>query len=228
MTSDSLIENLSADLQEFELLMQTATRPNVKDFLHNKLSEIKVNIEKLEKAKLASQTQTDEVAVKSTLYTTKISQYGWDESSKFVRLYVTIPQIENLREDQISCEFTSTSVKFIAQNHLNKNHLLQIVGLAYSIVPKESTCKIKSGNVVISMKKDKEGRTWGNVTAVERKEKEAKDSKLNSKDMDSSDPQAGIMNLMKKMYDEGDDDMKRMIKKTWYESQQKQKEGGGL
>ena len=46
--------------------------------------------------------------------------------------------------------------------------------------------------------------------------------------MDSSDPQAGIMNLMKKMYDEGDDDMKRMIKKTWYESQQKQKEGGDL
>ena len=145
-----------------------------------------------------------------------------------MRLYVTIPQIEKLRDDQISCDFTSTSLKFIAHNHLNKNHLLQIVSLAYPIVPKESTCKIKSGNVVISMKKDKDGRTWGNVTAVERKEKESKDSKLNTKDMDSSDPQAGIMNLMKKMYDEGDDEMKRMIKKTWYESQQKQKEGGDL
>ena len=44
--------------------------------------------------------------------------------------------------------------------------------------------------------------------------------------MDTSDPSAGIMNLMKKMYDEGDDDMKRMIKKTWYESQQNKGAGG--
>ena len=50
----------------------------------------------------------------------------------------------------------------------------------------------------------------------------------NNKDFDSSDPSAGIMNLMKKMYDDGDDDMKRMIKKTWYESQQKQAAGGGI
>lgn len=55
-----------------------------------------------------------------------------------------------------------------------------------------------------------------------------RDAKFDSnKDFDSSDPSAGIMNLMKKMYDDGDDDMKRMIKKTWYESQQKQAAGGG-
>lgn len=40
--------------------------------------------------------------------------------------------------------------------------------------------------------------------------------------MESNDPSAGIMDLMKKMYDEGDDEMKRMIKKTWYETQHKQ------
>ena len=37
-----------------------------------------------------------------------------------------------------------------------------------------------------------------------RKEKEKKDVEMESKkDMDTSDPSAGIMNLMKKMYDEG-------------------------
>ncbi len=29
------------------------------------------------------------------------------------------------------------------------------------------------------------------------------------------------MNLMKKMYNEGDDDLKRTITKSWYEAQQK-------
>lgn len=48
-----------------------------------------------------------------------------------------------------------------------------------------------------------------------------RDSPLTDKD----DPGAGIMKLMKKMYDEGDDDMKRTITKTWYEAQQKRGSG---
>ena len=34
------------------------------------------------------------------------------------------------------------------------------------------------------------------------------------------------MGLMKKMYEEGDDDMKRTIKKAWFESTQKKNEMG--
>ena len=39
-----------------------------------------------------------------------------------------------------------------------------------------------------------------------------------------ADPQASIMNMMKDMYANGDDDMKRTIGKAWTESQNK---GGG-
>ena len=35
------------------------------------------------------------------------------------------------------------------------------------------------------------------------------------------DPQAGIMNMMKKMYEEGDDKMKRTIAEAWSKSQDK-------
>ena len=41
------------------------------------------------------------------------------------------------------------------------------------------------------------------------------------------DPGAGIMQMMQKMYDEGDDDMKRTIKKAWHESQEKKMKGDG-
>lgn len=40
-------------------------------------------------------------------------------------------------------------------------------------------------------------------------------------DENSSDPTAGIMNLMKQMYEEGDDEMKRTIAKAWTESREK-------
>lgn len=36
-----------------------------------------------------------------------------------------------------------------------------------------------------------------------------------------ADPQAGLMDMMKKMYEEGDDEMKRTIAKAWTESQDK-------
>lgn len=39
---------------------------------------------------------------------------------------------------------------------------------------------------------------------------------------DTSDPSEGLMNLLKKMYAEGDDEMKRSINKAWVESREKQ------
>lgn len=45
------------------------------------------------------------------------------------------------------------------------------------------------------------------------------------KDLDSSDPNASLMGLMKKMYDEGDDEMKRTLNKAWTESQDKKNKG---
>ena len=37
----------------------------------------------------------------------------------------------------------------------------------------------------------------------------------------SKDPSAGLMDMMKKMYEEGDDEMKRTIAKAWTEGQDK-------
>ena len=39
------------------------------------------------------------------------------------------------------------------------------------------------------------------------------------------DPGVGLMKLMKQMYDEGDDEMKRTIAKAWHESQEKRAKG---
>lgn len=44
----------------------------------------------------------------------------------------------------------------------------------------------------------------------------------------SSDPQESLMNMMKQMYEEGDDDMKRTLRKAWHEAQAKKGSGGGF
>lgn len=41
----------------------------------------------------------------------------------------------------------------------------------------------------------------------------------------NEDPGAGLMQMMQKMYEDGDDDMKRTIRKAWHESQEKKMKG---
>jgi len=228
MTSNSgTLSELKSDLQELEQILMNVARSNVRKIIANQVSFIKSNIESLEQKQKKEQNLLEEKPTKPVTYTTKITNYALDENSKFVKLYVSITDINKLTQEQITCDFSETSFKFIASNHLNKNHMLQVVKLAHKIIPSECTCRIKAGKIIIALKKQEEGKTWGTVTEAERKMKEAKDAKFDSKDTDAaSDPSSSIMNMMKKMYDEGDDDTKRMIKKTWYESQQKQQAGG--
>lgn len=57
--------------------------------------------------------------------------------------------------------------------------------------------------------------TW---TDLIKKKKEVK----KTPDLDDNvDPAAGIMNLMRQMYEDGDDEMKRTIAKAWAEGRDK-------
>jgi len=221
------INELKSDLSELESVLVKVSRSNVRTIITQAITTLRSKVDEVEKnAKDAKVECPKEEKAAKQLYTSKVTNYGWDDGNKFVKVYITLPNVEKLTQEQISCDFTEISFKFVANNHNGKNYMLEIPHLANKIIPSSSTCRVKSGNVIVSLKKEKDGNTWGNLTEAEKKEKEKKDAKFdNKKDMDTSDPSAGIMNLMKKMYDDGDDDMKRMIKKTWYESQQKQKSG---
>jgi len=225
MTASQDINELKNDLQELESVLGMVNRSNVRMIIADAISTLRTKVEEVSKT---GQKEQKPAPAKQTLYTVKISNYGWDESQKFVKVYISLPNIDKLTQEQITCDFTEQSFKCNVFNHNGKNHVLEIPKLAGNIVASTSTCRLKSSNIIVSLRKEKEGTNWGNLTYVMKKEKEKKDLEMDSKtkNMDTTDPSAGIMDLMKKMYDEGDDEMKRTIKKTWYESQQKQKEGG--
>ncbi len=69
--------------------------------------------------------------------------------------------------------------------------------------------------VILTLPK-KTSSHWDNLTKKETDKKKAPKPK-----MDDKDPTAGIMDLMKQMYEEGDDEMKRTIAKAWTESREK-------
>lgn len=75
-------------------------------------------------------------------------------------------------------------------------------------------------SVVIFLAKVKQGTKWSHLTSNEVKPK----PDFSADDLDSNgDPSSGLMNMFKKMYEDGDDEMKRTIAKAWTESREKQK-----
>ncbi|KAK5971600.1 putative calcyclin-binding protein cacybp [Trichostrongylus colubriformis] len=91
-------------------------------------------------------------------------------------------------------------------------------GLRDEIVPEGSQIKQKTDMLLVMMKKKNEGKKWEQLTKLEYEQKQKRVPKFDDKD---DDPQASLMNMMKQMYDEGDDEMKRTIRKAWHEGQNK-------
>lgn len=70
------------------------------------------------------------------------------------------------------------------------------------------------------------GKNWSHLTITEKRLADLKKTELET-DMaaNKDDPSAGLMNIMKSMYEKGDPETKRMIAKAWTEGQEK-KVGG--
>lgn len=66
------------------------------------------------------------------------------------------------------------------------------------------------------------GERWGYLTSTEKRLKDNKAAAIdNEKGSTKDDPNGAIMDMMKKLYDSGDSDMKRTIAKAWTEGQEK-------
>ncbi|KAK6051775.1 CS domain protein, partial [Cooperia oncophora] len=152
------------------------------------------------------------------LPTVKVTNYGWDESDKFVKVYITLQGVQNANPSTIQHSFTNTGYDITVSNHCGKNYVMTMKGLRDEIVPESSQIKQKTDMLLVMMKKRNEGKKWEQLTKLEYDQKQKRKPKFDDKD---DDPQASLMSMMKQMYDEGDDEMKRTIRKAWHEGQNK-------
>ncbi|KZV14223.1 SGS domain-containing protein isoform 1 [Dorcoceras hygrometricum] len=87
-----------------------------------------------------------------------------------------------------------------------KNYCCAVPKLNKEIVPEKCKLIVKPKRVVITLIKASKGK-WLDL--------HFKDDKLKLNLDKSSNPIAGIMDLMKNMYEDGDEEMKRTIAKAW-------------
>ncbi|KAK2989999.1 hypothetical protein RJ640_009737 [Escallonia rubra] len=203
-----MADELALDLEELRQLQGIAKRPRTVSLIS---SEIR-NLEKLSNdaavAAAASRTPTPiststKVVSNPALTYATLGSFSWDQDNDKVKIYVSL---EGVAEEKIEAEFKAQSMDIKFHDVQGKNYRCAIPKLNKEIVPEKCKVVVKPTRVIVTLFKASKGN-WMDLHFKEDKLKPTVDKER--------DPMAGIMDLMKNMYDEGDEDMKRTIAKAW-------------
>jgi calcyclin binding protein len=149
----------------------------------------------------------------SSVKYTPIDSFAFDAgeyNSPFVTLYISLPGVGSLdKENNIECKFGTSDFDLIVKDLRGKSYRLVKTNLEKDIDPEKSKYIVKADKIIIKLAKIKgeygSYDYWSKLTDPKRNEK---------KNKSSSDPSSSIMDLMKDMYDSGDDQMRKMIGET--------------
>jgi len=152
--------------------------------------------------------------VSSGMMFVSIDRFSFDAggyNAPFVTVYAPLPNVGSIDRDNISCDFKKSSFDLIVKDLNGKSYRLFKDNLEKDIDPEKSKLIVKADKVVVKLAKIKSEYGsydyWSKL--VDNKRKTNKDGSQ-AKD----DPHKSIMQLMKDMYDEGDDQMKKVIGET--------------
>ncbi|KAK2861066.1 hypothetical protein Q7C36_005232 [Tachysurus vachellii] len=211
-----------SDLKEVTRLLEMCERKRVQDVLSQEKKKIEKELaqKQQQREQQAKRDSGDKAETTVKGYTVKINNYGWDQSEKFVKVYITLKGVHKIFADNVKVSFTDRSFNVLVEGLEEKNYQMTVNNLLFPIVVEESSRKVKTDMVLVMCKK-KTAKKWEFLTQVEKQSKEKDKPNYD----ENADPGEGLMNMLKKIYSEGDDEMKRTINKAWAESQDKKTKG---
>ncbi|XP_051980956.1 calcyclin-binding protein-like [Xyrauchen texanus] len=217
MEINELISGLENDLKEVTSLLEKCERQRVRDVLTQEQKKIEKELTQ-KRQQQAKKDSGSDTTLKG--YTVKINNYGWDQSDKFVKIYITLKGVQSIPAENVEVSFTERGFNLLVKDLDKKNHQMTVNNLLFPIVISESSKKIKTDMVLVMCKKAA-SKKWDCLTQVEKQTKEKDKPNMN----DNADPSDGLMSMLQKIYSEGDDEMKRTINKAWCESREKKTKG---
>ncbi|TVU35057.1 hypothetical protein EJB05_16926 [Eragrostis curvula] len=200
-------DELRQDLEELRRLEGLAKRPRVQSLLANEIRNVDAKLAKATAPVAAPAPQAvapaPAAAAAAGLSYVTLGSFSWDQDSEKIRIYVFL---EGVEQEKVVTTFKPTSVDIKFHDVNGKNYRCAIPKLNKEIVPEKCKVVVKPTKVVITLAKASKGN-WLDLYFKEDKFKPSMDKE--------KDPMSGIMDLMKNMYEEGDEDMKRTIAKAW-------------
>merc|ERR1711872_880045 len=232
-------KELQLDISELKTLGDSAKRSKVKDIitvatrkLESELVELREELKKNEGTVTDSGTNESKSlkSVEKKVIECQLKDYSWDQSDKFVKLYLTgLAGLGGCSNDNILVNYTSESVSIRIgplSDQASKIYAFSIKKTCHKINTEKSYHKVKSDYLLVYLAKHNQGSDWSHITHAEKVAADSKKKADEPKFDDKADPSAGLMNMMKKMYEDGDDEMKRTIAKAWTEGQEKKNQDG--
>lgn len=140
-----------------------------------------------------------------------IDRFAFDAggyNAPFVTLYIDLPAVGTIPRENIECHFATDSFDLVVKELRGKSYRLCKDSLEKDIDVEKSKIVVKADKILVKLAKVKQSDYggydyWSKLTDDKKKKQREKD-----------DPGASIMNMMKEMYDSGDDNMKKMIGET--------------
>ncbi|CAJ1939627.1 unnamed protein product [Sphenostylis stenocarpa] len=202
-----MAQDLALDLEELRHLHSIAKRPRTLSLLSSEIRSLeKVSSEApaARSSQIPAPISTGaKVAPSPALNYATLASFSWDQDGDKVKIYVSM---EGIDEEKIESDFKSMSFDVKFHDVQGKNYRCAISKLHKEIVPEKCKVVVKPKRAIITLVKASKGN-WLDL--------HFKDDKLKPNLDKEKDPMAGIMDMMKNMYEEGDDEMKKTIAKAW-------------
>jgi calcyclin binding protein len=213
----------SAELEEVDMLIADATFPGIKDCLNaykakllaSAVPKLPAPVRPAASSKPSGGGAVSTGTVSSSQSFIQITDFAWDQgeySSTTVTVYVELPGVGGVK-DAVKCDFTAGSFDLTVCGLDGKSYRLFRDNLDKDINPSTSKFIVKRDKVVVKLAKAKQ-EFWSNLTSKKSKEK---------KESEQKDPSAGLMDMMKDMYNDGDENMKRIIGEAMMKAQRGEK-----
>jgi len=235
------LEEVEADICELKGMLETAKRPNVRQELERLLRKAEQELKAVTNsaavasaassaAKLAASSSAptpaatpkpSPVQIKAAGPWVEITTFGLElggYNSPHVVVDIRLKGVEALPAEAVTCDFTESSFDLKVIGLDGKNHRMIKTNLDKDIVPAESSVRVKKNHVLITMQKIKGEYGYDSWTdlCAKGKRKPANSQK-------SENPQDSIMGMMKDLYEDGDDNMKKIIGEAMYKAQKGEK-----
>lgn len=194
------MEEIELDEKELQKLLQVAARPGTRDLLSRELLRVQELKQKMPQPSAAAPKDRSEPVFQ------ELARYAWADDGANVKLYIPLTNVAALPTDAIKTEFSSRSFDIRVYGYQDKNLRLAIPRLFGQIDTAKSAVTVKPNDIVVRFAK-KDAQTWTKLTGVEEEPSSSKD------------PGKDLMGLMRKMYDEGDDNMKRTMAEAFTKAQ---------
>lgn len=200
---DSRRFELEADLQELKTLSNSTTSPSIKDFLMTHYLKVEQELKSLP----VSESVESPFTIDNMSWKT-IDKFAWDQDSQTVKVYVTILDgFKSHPNEKVKVEHTEDSATVSIVDFNGINYRLRFPKLSKSITGARITAK--SNGFSLSLKKEG-GGMW---ETIEYKKPVIK--KVDKKRTEPNNPSDDLIDMMKDMYENGDDQIKKTIAEAW-------------